>query len=84
MNRWLRTIRISRKLQLISVTYTILFIVVVMYLLTKGINTNIRFGSLEMAGNAYQRPLEKLMEKIPRHQALVHRYLLGGRKKRKR
>jgi hypothetical protein len=49
----------------------VLPLAVAVYLLTSAINRDIAFSSLEKDGNAYQRPLESLLQLIPEHRALV-------------
>lgn len=42
-----------------------------LYFFITGINANIEFAELEKKGNAYQRPLEDLLELIPEHRMLA-------------
>ncbi|MEK6791832.1 MAG: methyl-accepting chemotaxis protein [Deltaproteobacteria bacterium] len=56
----LRNMRIGKKLSLICLAF-ILPIAVLLFFTLKGINYDIRFNQLEKYGNAYQRPLEKLL-----------------------
>ena len=60
--------KISTKLWIIIATYTIASATVVLYLISTGANKDIRFTALELKGNAYQRPLERLLQAIPEHQ----------------
>ncbi len=75
-NRLLQTLRIRTKLILISLTL-FLPIAVLLYFMITGINHDIRFAELELYGNEYQRPLERLLHEIPRHQLLAGRMLAG-------
>ncbi len=68
--------RLSQKLTVISLSFS-LPIAVLLYFVVDGINYDIRFSTLEMYGNRYQRPLESLLEHIPEHKFLAHRMLEG-------
>ena len=70
MVRRFHDFRISRKLQVSSLLFA-LPISVLLYFVVSGINHNIRFATLELYGNRYQRPLEDLLHYIPEHQRLV-------------
>lgn len=76
MNNLLNSIRISQKLLLIALSFT-LPIAVLLYFMVDGINYDIRFAQLELYGNEYQRPLVSLLEHVPRHEYLAARYLAG-------
>ena len=73
---YLRRLRISHKLILISLSL-LLPIAVLLYFMVAGINYDIRFTQLELYGNEYQRPLEELLRAIPRHEFLSHQVLAG-------
>ncbi len=66
MAQILRRLTVSGKLA-ISSTVFVLPIAVLLYFLASGINRDIRFSTLELYGDAYQRPLEKLLDHVPRH-----------------
>ncbi len=55
------TLSVSTKIALIAASFT-LPIAVLVGLMINSINANITFGSLELAGNAYQRSLEGLLQ----------------------
>jgi methyl-accepting chemotaxis protein len=74
----LGSVRIAHKLALISLSFA-LPIAVLLYFVVDGINYDIRFSTLEMYGNRYQRPLESLLEHVPEHKFLAHRYLAGDK-----
>ena len=78
MNSLLERLSISRRLTLISLAYT-LPIAVLLYFVVNGINQDIRFSDLEKLGNAYQRPLAKLLEHLPQHQLAARRLLAGDK-----
>jgi methyl-accepting chemotaxis protein len=62
--------RVSRRLFLISVSFS-LPICVLLFLMVRGVNENIRFAQWETYGNAYQRPLMDLLHHLPQHQVAV-------------
>ncbi len=78
MRLFLDRFSVSARLRLVSLAYTLLFAIVVSWLLTKGINPNIDFGLQEKRGNAFQRPLERLLEKVPQHEIATRRALDGA------
>jgi len=78
MRRWFHGLKISQKLMLISIFFVMPDSVMLYFFIT-GINANIHFARLEQEGNQYQRPLEELLELIPRH-GLLARAALEGRK----
>lgn len=65
----LKNMRIGKKLSLICLAF-ILPIAVLLFFTLKGINYDIRFNQLEKYGNAYQRPLEKLLLHLSEHRLL--------------
>ena len=67
-----KRITVGHKLTIISLAFS-LPIAVLLYFYVSTINANIRFGSLEEMGNKYQRPLEKLLDSLGRHQLLAMR-----------
>lgn len=76
MKHFLRNTTVSRRLALISISFTLLtgFLA---WLIVSNINVNIRFAQWELYGNQYQRPLVKLLELLPKHRDLVRRIELG-------
>ncbi len=74
----LRNMKVSRKLLLISLSFS-LPIGVLLFFLTKGINYDIRFATLEKYGNAYQRRLEKLFQHAIEHKILARQVLSGAK-----
>ena len=67
-----KQITVSHKLTIISLAFS-LPIAVLLYFVVSTINANIRFSALEEMGNAYQRPLEQLLDHLGRHQLLAMR-----------
>lgn len=76
ISRLLNPLRIPHKLILISLSFS-LPIAVLLYFAIAGINYDIRFAEFELYGNAYQRPLENLLDGLARHQLLADRRLSG-------
>ena len=68
MSRLLDRLSISRRLLTISVAFT-LPIGVMLFLIVSTINQNITFAQLELNGNAYQRPLEAVLDGLSAHRA---------------
>lgn len=54
------------------------------YLIVSGYSQGLAAARLEQEGNAYQRPLERLLEQLPLHQALAQKYLAGHKELRER
>ena len=77
MLNFLKRLPISRRLLLISVSYS-LPIAVLLYFVVSGINQDIQFATLEKYGNAYQRPLSLLLEHLSQHQCMVSQALAGS------
>jgi methyl-accepting chemotaxis protein len=75
----LKSIRISHKLTLISLSFA-LPIAVLLYFMVAGINEYIRFARLEIDGNQYLRPLVRLLDRVPRHELLAGQLLAGDQK----
>ena len=71
-----KRITVSHKLAFISLAFS-LPIAVLLYFVVSTINANIRFSALEEMGNEYQRPLEKLLNHLGRHQLLAMRQKNG-------
>lgn len=71
MFRFFHRLKVSQKLGMISVLFMIPDTVLLCLFLIS-INTFIRFAELEKQGNQYQRPLETLLEEIPKHDLALH------------
>ena len=63
--------RLSSKIWLIIIVFTIPLAGLALYFLVTGINDKIAFATQELYGDRYQRPLEKLLQYIPEHARLV-------------
>ena len=53
--------RIETRITLVSAVVFAIPVLVLLFFLVNGMNADIRFSTLEVYGNAYQRPLEKLL-----------------------
>jgi methyl-accepting chemotaxis protein len=62
-------VRIAKRLQLVSLAFT-LPMVVMIYMIVSTINKDITFSQLELEGDAYQRPLEVLLDAVSEHRLL--------------
>jgi methyl-accepting chemotaxis protein len=71
--------RISHKLTLIGLSFALPIAVLLFYTI-QGINQNINFSQLEFEGSQYLRPLNRLLDRIPRHQLLANQLLSGDEK----
>src|SRR4029434_6776192 len=67
MKSLLGRVRISRKLLLISISFS-LPIMVLLAMLVRQIDSNIDFARWEQYGNEYLRPLVDLLDLVPQHQ----------------
>ncbi len=72
-----RKVKITTKLTVGSLAFA-LPIAVLLYFMVAGVNASIRFSAMEFYGDAYQRPLEKLLEALPAHQRLLARMSQGA------
>src|SRR5882757_8699047 len=70
MLKWFHNLKVAQKLALISFVFVIPDSIM-MYLFITSINENIQFAKLEQVGNEYQRPLEHLLQSVPRHRLLA-------------
>jgi methyl-accepting chemotaxis protein len=70
------SLRVSHKLLVISLSFS-LPIAVLLYFMVTGINSDIQFNRLETMGDAYQRPLERLLNHIGETRLLALRMKAG-------
>jgi methyl-accepting chemotaxis protein len=77
MLKFIKKAPVAHKLLMISLTYS-LPIAVMFYLIVIGINKDIHFAQMELSGNEYQRPLEQLLQAVPRHAQLVSATATGA------
>jgi len=76
MFSWVRDTKIRTRLLLISCAF-IMPVAVLLYFTVAGINATIASSQLEVDGNAFQRPLEKLLVAVPKAQRLGLRARAG-------
>src|SRR5881394_2141787 len=77
MRKFFHRLKISQKLMLISFLFMIPdSVLLCLFLIT--INANIQFAQWEQYGNAYQRPLETLLEDLPNHLLLLRKSATGS------
>ncbi len=79
--RLMNRLSYPRKFGLISFLF-VLPLALVMYLLIAEINQQIQFGTKEIRGTQFLRPLHKLLEDIPQSQRLARRFATGTRELR--
>ena len=77
MNIFANKMKITTKLTVSSLAFA-LPIAVLLYFMVAGVNASISFSTMELYGDAYQRPLEKLLETLPAHQRLLTRMSQGA------
>jgi len=71
------SVKLWHRIALVGVTGIVPMLAVTIYVIGASINKDINFGSLEMSGNAYQRPLEQILDLLPRCQAAARRLIHG-------
>jgi len=70
VRQWFAGLKIQQKLMFVCVFF-VMPDALMLYFFITSINANIQFAQLEKKGDAYQRPLESLLELIPQHAALA-------------
>lgn len=76
MRSWFASLRVHQKLGLVCIFFVMPDCLMLYFFITS-INANIQFAQLEKKGDAYQRPLETLLELLPQHGALAPTAALG-------
>ena len=61
----LQRVPLHLRLAILCLLYAIPFTGIILYLVVSGIDSSIDVTRLELAGNAYQRPLEELLQRVP-------------------
>jgi len=72
-----RNFKLWHRIALVALTGTVPMVLITVYVISTSINKDIAFGVQEMKGNTYQRPLEKLLNLLPQHQAVAREALAG-------
>jgi methyl-accepting chemotaxis protein len=75
----LKNIKVSRKIVLMIVAVALPLLAATIYASIKGFNKDINFALQEMKGNAFQTPLEALLDAIPQHHWLADAVARGDR-----
>jgi hypothetical protein len=60
-------LRLSSQLLLLNALLALPLLAIILWLIVHGIQPNIDFAAREVEGDAYQRPLLRLLEALPRH-----------------
>ena len=71
------SIKMWHRIALVGLTGIAPMLAVTLYLISTSINKDIDFGAQEMKGNAFQWPLERLLDLLPRCQAVARQALAG-------
>ena len=77
--RYLRSRKLSHQILFLVSAFTLPMAFAAVYFVTTGINKDIDFATHEQHGNAYQKPLETLLEKLPEHEQLALALVAGDR-----
>lgn len=67
----LKNLQVSRKIALIIASVALPLIAATLFATIKGFNKDINFALQEQKGNAFQEPLQGLLDAIPKHQWLA-------------
>src|ERR1017187_10002768 len=71
------TTKLWHRIVLVALTGTVPLLAVTVFVISTSINKDIDFGLQEVKGDVFQRPVEQLLDLLPRHQAAA-RAALGG------
>lgn len=63
---------------LVALIGSVPLVLISSFLIHKSISANISFGEQEFRGDAFQRPLEQLLDLLPRYQATAQKALAGN------
>jgi methyl-accepting chemotaxis protein len=74
----LHKLRLWQQIVLVCCTFT-LPVAIGACFITSEFNKDIEFARLEQSGNRYQRPLEQLLESLPKHQDAARRSVIGAK-----
>ena len=64
-------LKLWQRVVIVAATSSLPLLAIASYLIDVSVSKDIRFTLQEMRGNAFQRPLERLLDLLPRHQAAV-------------
>src|ERR1041385_6871423 len=72
-------LKLSHHVYLIIAIFAVVLAGLTAYYIHIGVNKDVDVAALEMEGDAYQSPLEKLLNHVSQHQLLAHRLLSGDK-----
>ena len=72
MLAWVHSLKVTQKLMLISSIFVVPDLILLCLFLLN-INASIQFAAYEQQGNAYQQPLQRLLETLPEHALALQR-----------
>jgi hypothetical protein len=78
MKKWFANLKVAHKLVLMTIFF-LLPDSIMLYMVLWGINDNIQFAQQEVRGNAYLRPLVRILHELPEHQRLAAAASRGDR-----
>ena len=70
-----RPMRLWHRIVLVALIGTLPLLAITVWVISVSINKDIDFGLQEEKGNAFQRPLEVLLDLLPRHQDTARKAL---------
>lgn len=73
----LQQMSLGQRIAAVGCLFALTVAVALYYFITKGFSKDIEVATQEQYGDAYQRPLEQLLELIPQHQLAARQYLSG-------
>ena len=71
------SLKLWQRVLIVAATSSLPLLVIACYLINVSVSKDIRFTVLESEGNAFQRPLEELLDLLPRYQAATREVLAG-------
>jgi len=71
------SLKLWQRVLIVAATSSLPLLVIAAYLINVSVSKDIRFTLLEAEGNAFQRPLEQLLDLLPRYQAAARQALAG-------
>jgi hypothetical protein len=73
----MRKLKLWHYILLAAATGVVPMTVLLLYVISTSVNKDINFGTQEMRGDTFQRPLEQLLDLFPRYQAAARQVLAG-------
>ena len=71
-------LKLWHRILLVAVTGTLPMVGILFFVLATSVNKDINFGLQEMKGDAFQRPLEQLLDLFPRYEAAARKKAQAG------